>query len=162
MKVFIKRWMKLWLVKQCLPIPFFINFFCRKKQMGGIVTQEKNPLRFFRKHFTETEHWYLIREHKLLLIVEILIYFYYILLGHQQNCRNRSHELNSPKHKVEEMNIVADAFFLSTNGKQSRNVRASRLIVAVYQQISSFRMNVTASPLLFLSKPFSDFGYYSS
>jgi hypothetical protein len=60
------------------------------------------------------------------------------------------------------MNIVADAFFLSTNGKKSRNVRASRLIVAVYQQISSFGMNVTASPLLFLSKPFSDFGYNSS
>jgi hypothetical protein len=63
--------------------PFIIYTDASKKQIGGLITQDKKPLDFFSNKLTDTQHQYPVTEQELLAIMETLKYFKHMLLNHK-------------------------------------------------------------------------------
>jgi len=62
--------------------PFVVYTDASKKQIGGIVTQNRKPLGFFSRKLTETQRCYPVTEQELLAITETLKYYKHMLYGH--------------------------------------------------------------------------------
>ena len=62
---------------------FVIHSDASDTQIGGVVSQEKKPLEFFRKKFNSSQKNYSMGEKELLSIVETIKQFRTMLYGHE-------------------------------------------------------------------------------
>jgi hypothetical protein len=110
--------------------PFIIYTDASEKQIGGIVTQDGKPLRYYSKKLTETQQRYPVTEQELLAIVETLKYFRYMLLGHRIIIKTDHKNLTHPLSTHTSNRVLRQRLLLEEYGADLEYVPGNNNVVA--------------------------------